>query len=157
MRCYSAPGDCTCRDGRARQARSRAALLISLLVAPQAAALAFKTLAAPRRRSTRCDRACTAARNAQSHAGSVRRHSHPVSASAPLAAITLAVGLRAFLLEASSRLRSLTAHHPMLALRRIVRLPLLRPHLLVMAALLVFVAGVGNFGIPALVGYRRIT
>ncbi len=39
---------------------------------------------------------------------------------------------------------------PAAILRKIV-LPLLRPHL-VMAALLVFVAGVGNFGIPALLG-----
>ena len=64
-------------------------------------------------------------------------------------AITLATGFRAIpasLIEAAQ----LDGATPLTILRRIV-LPLMRPHLTV-AALLVFVAGVGNFGIPALLG-----
>ncbi len=69
---------------------------------------------------------------------------------APLAFVVLMAGLRripASLVEAARVDGAMPA-----AIVRGVVLPLLRPHL-VAAGLLAFVAGIGNFGIPALLGF----
>ena len=123
--------------------------VMSLLIAPQVAALAYKTLAGP---ASPLLNAIGLAPPAGTPNPLLGRFGVILVLSlhhAPLAAITLATGLRAIpgsLIEAA-QLDGATA--PTI-LRKII-LPLLRPHLTV-AALLVFVAGVGNFGIPALLG-----
>ena len=123
--------------------------VMSLLVAPQVAALAYKTLAGP---ASPILNAIGLAPPPGTPNPLLGRFGVILILSfhhAPLAAITLATGLRAIpasLIE-SAQLDGAT---PLTILRKIV-LPLLRQHL-VMAALLVFVAGVGNFGIPALLG-----
>lgn len=123
----------------------------SLLVAPQVMALAFKTLAGP----------------ASPLLGLLGMSPTPGAANpmlgkwgivgvltlhhAPLAAVTIAGGLRAIpqslidaaILDGASSSRTLRA----------VVLPLIRPHLIA-AAVLTFVAGAGNFGIPALLGIQ---
>ena len=121
----------------------------SLLVAPQVAALAFKTLAGP---ASPILNALSLAPPPGTPNPLLGRAGIIMVLSlhhAPLVAITLATGLRAIpasLIEAAQ----LDGATPSTILRRIV-LPLMCPHLTV-AALLVFVAGVGNFGIPALLG-----
>lgn len=123
--------------------------VMSLLVAPQVAALAYKTLAGPASPILNAIGLAPAPGTPNPLLGRfgvilILSFHH-----APLAAITIATGLRAIpasLIETAQ----LDGATPLTILRRIV-LPLLRPHL-VMAALLVFVAGVGNFGIPALLG-----
>jgi iron(III) transport system permease protein len=121
----------------------------SLLVAPQVAALAYKTLAGP---ASPILNAIGLAPPPGTPNPLLGRFGIILVLSlhhAPLAAITLATGLRAIpasLIEAAQ----LDGATPPTILRRVI-LPLLRPHL-IMAALLVFVAGVGNFGIPALLG-----
>lgn len=121
----------------------------SLLVAPQVAALAFKTLAGP---ASPILNALALAPPPGTPNPLLGRGGIIFVLSlhhAPLVAITLATGLRAIpasLIEAAQ----LDGATPATILRRVV-LPLLRPHLTV-AALLAFVAGVGNFGIPALLG-----
>ena len=121
----------------------------SLLVAPQVAALAFKTLAGP---ASPILNAFSLAPPPGTGNPLLGRAGIILVLSlhhAPLVAITLATGFRAIpasLIEAAQ----LDGATPLTILRRIV-LPLMRPHLTV-AALLVFVAGVGNFGIPALLG-----
>jgi iron(III) transport system permease protein len=121
----------------------------SLLVAPQVAALAFKTLAGP---ASPILNALALAPPPGAPNPLLGRAGIILVLSlhhAPLVAITLATGLRAIpasLIEAAQ----LDGATPPTILRRIV-LPLMRPHLTV-AALLAFVAGVGNFGIPALLG-----
>ena len=121
----------------------------SLLVAPQVAALAYKTLAGP---ASPILNAVGLAPPPGTSNPLLGRFGIILVLSlhhAPLAAITLATGLRAIpasLIEAAQ----LDGATPPTMLRRVI-LPLLRPHL-IMAALLVFVAGVGNFGIPALLG-----
>jgi iron(III) transport system permease protein len=123
--------------------------VMSLLVAPQVAALAFKTLAGP---ASPLLNAIGLAPPPGTPNPLLGRFGVIFILSlhhAPLAAITLATGLRAIpasLIEAAQ----LDGATPITMLRKVV-LPLLRPHL-AMAALLVFVAGVGNFGIPALLG-----
>jgi iron(III) transport system permease protein len=123
--------------------------VMSLLVAPQVAALAYKTLAGP---ASPLLNAIGLAPPPGTPNPLLGRFGVILILSfhhAPLAAITLAAGLRAIpasLVEAAQ----IDGARPAAILRMIV-LPLLRPHL-VMAALLVFVAGVGNFGIPALLG-----
>lgn len=123
----------------------------SLLVAPQVAALAFKTLAGP----------ASSLLNALGLAP-LPGTPNPMLGKwgivwvlslhhAPLAAVTIASGLRAIpssLVEAAQ----LDGAPPWVILRRIV-LPLLRPQFLA-AGLLTFVAGAGNFGIPALLGIQ---
>jgi iron(III) transport system permease protein len=121
----------------------------SLLVAPQVAALAYKTLAGP---ASPILNAIGLAPLPGTPNPLLGRFGIILVLSlhhAPLAAITIATGLRAIpasLIEAAQ----LDGATPPTILRRVI-LPLLRPHL-IMAALLVFVAGVGNFGIPALLG-----
>src|SRR5882672_5235350 len=123
--------------------------VMSLLVAPQVAALAYKTLAGP---ASPLLNAIGLAPPAGTPNPLLGRFGVILVLSlhhAPLAAITLATGLRAIpgsLIEAAQ----LDGATPPTILRKII-LPLLRPHL-IMATLLVFVAGVGNFGIPALLG-----
>jgi iron(III) transport system permease protein len=123
--------------------------VMSLLVAPQVAALAYKTLAGP---ASPLLNAISLAPPPGTPNPLLGRFGVIFILSlhhAPLAAITLATGLRAIpasLIEAAQ----LDGATPPTILRKVI-LPLLRPHL-VMAALLVFVAGVGNFGIPALLG-----
>jgi iron(III) transport system permease protein len=123
--------------------------VMSLLVAPQVAALAYKTLAGP---ASPLLNAVGLAPPPGTPNPLLGRFGVILILSlhhAPLAAITLATGLRAIpasLIEAAQ----LDGATPPTILRKVV-LPLLRPHL-IMAALLVFVAGVGNFGIPALLG-----
>jgi iron(III) transport system permease protein len=123
--------------------------VMSLLVAPQVAALAYKTLAGP---ASPLLNAIGLAPPPGTPNPLLGRFGVILILSfhhAPLAAITLATGLRAVpasLIEAAQ----LDGATPLTILRMVI-LPLLRPHL-IMAALLVFVAGVGNFGIPALLG-----
>lgn len=123
--------------------------VMSLLVAPQVAALAYKTLAGP---ASPILNAIGLAPPPGTPNPLLGRFGVILILSihhAPLAAITLATGLRAIpasLIEAAQ----LDGATPFTILRKVI-LPLLRPHV-VMASLLVFVAGVGNFGIPALLG-----
>ena len=121
----------------------------SLMIAPQVAALAFKTLAGPA--SPLLQQLGLApppgTPNPMLGAGGIifvmgLHH-------APLVAITLAPGFAAIprsLIEAAA----LDGAQPGTIVRRIV-LPLMQPYF-VAAALIAFVAGVGNFGIPALLG-----
>jgi iron(III) transport system permease protein len=121
----------------------------SLMIAPQVAALAFKTLAGPASPLlTQLGLAPPPGTpNPMLGAGGIifamgLHH-------APLVAITLAPGFAAIprsLIEAAA----IDGAQPGTIVRRIV-LPLLQPYL-VAAALIAFVAGVGNFGIPALLG-----
>jgi iron(III) transport system permease protein len=123
--------------------------VMSLLVAPQVAALAFKTLAGPASPVLNAISLAPPPGTPNPLLGRFGVILILALHHAPLAAITLAVGLRAIpasLIEAAE----LDGATPVTILRKII-LPLLRPHL-IMAALLVFVAGVGNFGIPALLG-----
>jgi iron(III) transport system permease protein len=123
--------------------------VMSLLVAPQVAALAYKTLAGPASPILNAIGLAPAPGTPNPLLGRFGVILILAFHHAPLAAITLATGLRAIpasLIETAQ----LDGATPLTILRKIV-LPLLRPHL-VMAALLVFVAGVGNFGIPALLG-----
>ena len=123
--------------------------VMSLLVAPQVAALAYKTLAGP---ASPILNAMGLAPPPGTPNPLLGRFGVILILSihhAPLAAITLATGLRAIpasLIETAQ----LDGATPFTILRKVV-LPLLRPHV-VMASLLVFVAGVSNFGIPALLG-----
>jgi iron(III) transport system permease protein len=123
--------------------------VLSLLIAPQVAAIAFKSIAGPASPLLQAVALAPAPGSPNIMLGRdgiifVLSLHH-----APLVAITLAAGLRAIprsLIEA--------AHLDGATPPRIVRLvilPLLRPHL-VAAALLAFVAAVGNFGIAALLG-----
>jgi iron(III) transport system permease protein len=123
--------------------------VMSLMVAPQVTALAYKTLAGP---ASPLLNAIGLAPSPGTPNPLLGRFGVILILSlhqAPLAAITLATGLRtipASLIEAAQ----LDGAMPPTILRKVI-LPLLRPHL-VMAALLVFVASIGNFGIPALLG-----
>jgi iron(III) transport system permease protein len=123
--------------------------VMSLLVAPQVAALAYKTLAGPASPILNAIGLAPPPGTANPMLGRFGVILILTLHHAPLAAITIATGLRAIpasLIEAAQ----LDGARPLTVLRRVI-LPLLRPHL-TMAALLVFVAGVGNFGIPALLG-----
>ena len=123
--------------------------VMSLLVAPQVAALAYKTLAGPASPLLNAFALAPPPGTPNPLLGRFGVIFILALHHAPLAAITIATGLRAIpasLIEAAQ----LDGATPLTILRKVV-LPLLRPHL-TMAALLVFVAGVGNFGIPALLG-----
>lgn len=123
--------------------------VLSLMVAPQVAALAFKTLAGPASPLLKAIGLAPAAGsgNPMLSLGGIifvlaLHH-------APLAAVTIAPGLRAIprdVIEAAG----IDGARPWQIVIRIV-LPLLAPHLLAAAAL-VTIAGFGNFGIPALLG-----
>lgn len=123
--------------------------VLSLMVAPQVAALAFKTLVGP----------------ASPLLGAVGLAPPPGTENpmlslggivlvmalhhAPLAAVTIAPGLMA-VPRATIEAAAIDGAGPPAILARIV-LPLLAPHLFA-AGMLVLVAGIGNFGIPALLG-----
>src|SRR5262245_34290916 len=119
--------------------------VMSLLVAPQVTALAYQTLAGPASPLLNAIGLAPAPGTPNPLLGRFGVILILSLHHAPLAAITVAVGVRAIpasLIEAAQ----LDGAKPLAMLGRII-LPLLRPHL-IMAALLVFVAGVGNFGIP---------
>ena len=121
----------------------------SLMIAPQVAALAFKTLAGPASPLLKLLGWAPppGTTNPMLGAGGIifvmgLHH-------APLVALTLAPGFAAIprsLIEAAA----LDGAQPGSIVRRIV-LPLMQPYF-VAAALIAFVAGVGNFGVPALLG-----
>ncbi|WP_052161871.1 iron ABC transporter permease [Hoeflea sp. BAL378] len=124
-------------------------LVLSLMIAPQISALAFKTLAGPASPLLKLIGLAPQPGTPNPMLGKwgiilVMGLHH-----APLVAITLASGLASIprpLIEAAR----LEGASPRQVVIRIL-LPLLKPFLLT-AALLVFVAGAGNFGIPALLG-----
>lgn len=123
--------------------------VMALLIAPQVMALAFKTLSGPASPLLNTLGLAPAPGTPNPMLGRFGVMLVLALHHAPLAAITIASGLRGIpqsVIEAAK----LDGATPFLILRRVV-LPLLRPHLVV-AGLLVFVAGAGNFGIPALLG-----
>jgi iron(III) transport system permease protein len=125
------------------------AFVASLMIAPQVAALAFKTLAGPASPLLMQLGLAPPAGSPNPMLGvggiiAVMGLHH-----APLVTITLAPGFAAIprnLIEAAV----IDGARPGMINRHIV-LPLMQPYL-VAAALIAFVAGVGNFGIPALLG-----
>lgn len=125
------------------------AFVFSMMVAPQVAALAFLSLAAP---SSPLVTALGLAAGAGSPNPLLGRGGIILVMAlhhAPLVAITLWSGLRSVphaLVEAAA----LDGAGPRTIIARIL-LPALRPQLAA-AGLLAFVAGIGNFGIPALLG-----
>lgn len=137
-----------CTDVRGRHALAFL-FVLSLMVAPQVAALAFKTLAGPASPLLKTLGIAPAPGTPNPMLGAggiifVMGLQH-----APLAAIAIAAGLTGVprsLVEAAQ----VDGVPPFAIVRRIV-LPVIRPHLL-SAGLLVLVAGIGNFGIPALLG-----
>jgi len=133
--------------------RARTALafimVLSLMIAPQISALAFKTLAGPASPLLKLIGLAPAPGTPNPMLGAFGIMLVMGLHHAPLVAITMASGLasiprsviEAALLEGAS---------PWQVVRNIL-LPLLRPFILT-ASMLVFVAGAGNFGIPALLG-----
>jgi iron(III) transport system permease protein len=122
---------------------------LSLMVSPQVVALAFKALAGPASPLLNALGIAPPPGSPNPMLGRGGVIFVMALHHAPLVAITLSAGLQAIprtLVEAAY----LDGATPWLTVRRVI-LPLLRPHLLA-ASLLVFVAGVGNFGIPALLG-----
>ncbi len=122
---------------------------LSLMVSPQVVALAFKSLAGPA--SPLLNALGIAPQPGSPNPMLGRGGVILVMAlhHAPLVAITLGAGLKAIprsVIEAAY----VDGASPRIIVQRIV-MPLLQPHI-VSASLLVFVAGVGNFGIPALLG-----
>ncbi len=135
-----------------RAKRAIALLFVgSLLVAPQVMALAFKTLAGPSSPLLGILGLAPPLGTPNPMLGKWGIVAVLTLHHAPLAAITIAAGLRAIpqslidaaYLDGASPWRILTA----------VVIPLIRPHLIA-AGLLTFVAGAGNFGIPALLGVQ---
>ncbi|MBU4529957.1 MAG: iron ABC transporter permease [Hoeflea sp.] len=133
--------------------RARTALafimVLSLMIAPQISALAFKTLAGPASPLLKLIGLAPSPGTPNPMLGQFGIILVMGLHHAPLVAITLASGLASIprpLIEAAR----LEGASPWQVVRYIM-LPLLRPFLLT-AALLVFVAGTGNFGIPALLG-----
>lgn len=123
--------------------------VLSLMIAPQVVALAFKTLAGPASPLLKSAGLAPAPGTPNPMLGPwgivlVMGLHH-----APLAAVILAPGLAAIpraLIESAA----VDGARPLQIVRRIL-LPLLRPYLLG-AGLLAVVAGFGNFGIPTLLG-----
>lgn len=133
--------------------RARTALafimVMSLMIAPQISALAFKTLVGPASPLLKLVGLAPAPGTPNPMLGEFGIILVMGLHHAPLVAITLASGLASIprpLIEAAR----LDGASPWQVVNRIM-LPLLRPFLL-SAALLAFVAGTGNFGIPALLG-----
>lgn len=124
-------------------------MVLSLMIAPQVSALAFKTLAGPASPLLHLVGLAPPPGTPNPMLGTggiiiVMGLHH-----APLVLIALAPGLAAIprnLIEAA-QLDGASAARTL----SLIVLPLMRPHL-VAAILLVFIAGVGNFGIPALLG-----
>ncbi|WP_394688375.1 ABC transporter permease [Hoeflea sp.] len=124
-------------------------MVLSLMIAPQISALAFKTLAGPASPLLKLIGLAPAPGTPNPMLGEFGIILVMGLHHAPLVAITLAAGLSGLprpLIEAAL----LDGASPWQVVRRII-MPLLGPFLL-SAALLVFVAGTGNFGIPALLG-----
>ena len=122
---------------------------LSLMVSPQVAALAFKSLAGPASPLLNALGLAPPPGSPNPMLGRGGVIAVLALHHAPLVAITLSAGLKTIprsMIEAAS----LDGARSWAIVRWVV-LPLLRPHL-VAAALLVFIAGVGNFGIPALLG-----
>ncbi|MFN3673962.1 MAG: ABC transporter permease, partial [Bosea sp. (in: a-proteobacteria)] len=125
------------------------AFVFSMMIAPQVAALAFLSLAAPQSAILGALGLAPAPGTPNPLLGRGGIVLVMALHHAPLVAITLWSGLRSVphaLIEAAQ----MEGAGPATILRRIL-LPVLRPQI-VAAALLAFVAGVGNFGIPALLG-----
>ena len=135
-----------------RAKRAIAILFVgSLLVAPQVMALAFKTLAGPSSPLLGLLGLAPPLGTPNPMLGKWGIVAVLTLHHAPLAAVSIASGLRAIphsLIEAAH----LDGASPWWILKAVV-LPLLRPHLIA-AGLLTFVAGAGNFGIPALLGVQ---
>ncbi|OCW58654.1 iron ABC transporter permease [Hoeflea olei] len=124
-------------------------MVLSLMIAPQISALAFKTLFGPASPLLKLAGLAPAPGTPNPMLGQFGIILVMGLHHAPLVAITLASGLASIprpLIEAAR----LEGAHPRQVVAWIL-LPLLRPFLLT-AALLVFVAGAGNFGIPAMLG-----
>lgn len=124
-------------------------MVLSLMIAPQISALAFKTLAGPASPLLKLFGLAPAPGTPNPMLGEFGIILVMGLHHAPLVAITLAAGLSSLprpLIEAAL----LDGASPWQVVRRII-MPLLGPFLL-SAAILVFVAGTGNFGIPALLG-----
>ncbi len=124
-------------------------MVLSLMIAPQISALAFKTLAGPASPLLKLIGLAPAPGTPNPMLGEFGIILVMGLHHAPLVAITLAAGLSSLprpLIEAAL----LDGASPWQVVRRII-MPLLGPFLL-SAAILVFVAGTGNFGIPALLG-----
>lgn len=133
--------------------RARTALafimVLSLMIAPQISALAFKTLAGPASPLLKLIGLAPSPGTPNPMLGQFGIIFVMGLHHAPLVAITLASGLASIpraLIEAAL----LDGASPWQVVSRIM-LPLLRPFML-SASVLVFVAGAGNFGIPALLG-----
>jgi iron(III) transport system permease protein len=123
----------------------------SLLVAPQVMALAFKTLAGPASPLLGLLNLTPPPGTPNPMLGKWGIIAVLTLHHAPLAAVTIAVGLRAIpqsLIDAAH----LDGASPRRMISAII-LPLLRPQI-ISAGLLTFVAGAGNFGIPALLGIQ---
>lgn len=135
-----------------RAKRAIAVLFVgSLLVAPQVMALAFKTMMGPS--SLLLDLLGLAPSPGMPNPmlGKWGIIAVLTLHHAPLAAVALAGGLRAIpqsLIDAAH----IDGASPWRTMKSVV-LPLLRPHFIA-AGLLTFVAGAGNFGIPALLGVQ---
>lgn len=125
------------------------AFVFSMMIAPQVAALAFLSLTAPNSPVLALFGIALPPGTPNPMLGRFGIILVMALHHAPLVAITLWGGLRAVphsLVEAAQ----LEGAGPATIVRRIL-LPVLRPQI-VAAALIAFVAGVGNFGIPALLG-----
>ncbi|HEV2554107.1 MAG TPA: iron ABC transporter permease [Bosea sp. (in: a-proteobacteria)] len=125
------------------------ALVFSMMIAPQVAALAFLSLFAPHSPILALIGLSPAPGTPNPLLGRGGIALVMALHHAPLVAITLWTGLRSVphsLIEAAQ----MEGAGPATIIRRIL-LPVLRPQIIA-AALLAFVAGVGNFGIPALLG-----
>ena len=125
------------------------ALVFSMMIAPQVAALAFLSLLAPHSPILALIGLSPAPGTPNPLLGRGGIALVMALHHAPLVAITLWTGLRSVpqsLIEAAQ----MEGAGPGTVVTRIL-LPVLRPQI-VAAALLAFVAGVGNFGIPALLG-----
>ena len=123
--------------------------VFSLMIAPQVAALAFKTLAGPASPLLKAIGLAPPPGTPNPMLGPIGIILVMGLHHAPLAAITLAPGFVAVpraVIEAAS----LDGAKPTMIIQKIL-LPLLRPYILA-AALVTLVAGIGNFGIPALLG-----
>ncbi|TCR60867.1 iron ABC transporter permease [Bosea sp. BK604] len=125
------------------------AFVFSMMIAPQVAALAFLSLFAPNSQVLALLGLSPAPGTQNPLLGSGGIILVMALHHAPLVAITLWTGLRSVphsLVEAAQ----MEGAAPLTVVTRIL-LPVLRPQIIA-AALIAFVAGIGNFGIPALLG-----
>lgn len=123
--------------------------VLSTLVAPQVTALAFLTLTGPSSPILNTLGLAPQPGSVNPLLGATGIIGVLSLHHAPLVFVTVRAGLRNIPRDVIEAARA--AGDPPLRVLRIVVLPLLRPYL-VAAAALAFVAGVGNFGIPALLG-----